>query len=105
MNTTIELSLPQDQLDAIRDNTAANRALFELMNRSHWLDTKEAAERLGVSESTIRNWIDEGWLGGVQVDRVLRFRVDKLDAAFEKRGEFRATHPALLHSAPKRRLA
>ena len=44
----------------------------------------DAAERIGVSEKTIRRWIAEGRLTGYRVGpRFLRVDVDEVDAMFQ----------------------
>lgn len=49
------------------------------------LTAKEVAERLGVSQGTVKRWYREGKLKGVQLGyRTLRFRVAEIEKYLER---------------------
>lgn len=47
--------------------------------RNRLLTAKEAAEYLGLSEQTIRQWASQRKIPSVKIGRALRFLVDDLD--------------------------
>lgn len=48
-----------------------------------WLGTQEAARYLGVTARTLYRFIDEGKLPAYRLGRVIRLKVDDLDAFLE----------------------
>lgn len=86
MNTTVNLSLPPDQLELIQKSVRLQEKLILLQNRAAWLSEKEAAERLKVSLSTLQRWRREGWLRHYRDgEKVILYRTDQLDADIEKK--------------------
>ena len=49
----------------------------------HWMSTKEAAERLGVTLRSLYRFIDEGSLAAYKFGRVIRLKVADVDAFIE----------------------
>ncbi len=48
-----------------------------------WLNTKTAAERLGITPRTLYRLVDEGLVVGYKVGRVIRFQEADIEAALE----------------------
>ena len=52
----------------------------QLISKSNqWLNTKEAAEFLGVTTRTVANYRERGMIPFAQVGRVIRYRLDDLN--------------------------
>lgn len=85
MNTTIALSLPAEQIELLEALKYQNDRILSMQNRSAYLTEPEACERLKVSLTTIRKWRKDGWLRFFAEGDNIRYRVDYLDADFEKR--------------------
>ena len=49
----------------------------------HWMSTKEAAERLGVTLRSLYRFIDEGSLAAYKFGRVIRLKAQDVDAFIE----------------------
>ena len=49
-----------------------------------WLSTGDAARRLGVPTRTLYRFLDEGELPGYRFGRVIRLKLDDVDAYIEK---------------------
>ncbi|MEA3075133.1 MAG: hypothetical protein QOF60_41 [Actinomycetota bacterium] len=64
-----------------------------------WLGTTEAAERLGIVPRTLYRLIDEGHIPAYKMGRVLRVKVDDLDAFLETT---RVQPGSLAHLYPER---
>ncbi len=45
-----------------------------------WMGTTEACERLGITLRTLYRWIDEGKLPAYKIGRVIRLKVEEVDA-------------------------
>ncbi|MPR36517.1 helix-turn-helix domain-containing protein [Salmonirosea aquatica] len=107
--TTIQLSLPQEQLDLLEDVRTLTQRQLEFLNRTVWLTESEAAERLKISVSTLRNWRAEGWIRYFAEGNSIRYRLDYLDDDFEARSlvkaPLRVLATAASRSKPKRHLA
>jgi excisionase family DNA binding protein len=54
-----------------------------MSDTTHWLGTKEASERLGVTLRTLYRFIDEGRLPAYQMGRVIRVKEEELDGFVE----------------------
>jgi excisionase family DNA binding protein len=102
MNTTIQLSLPEEQLQLLENVKDLVERQLALQSRALWLTEQEAAERLKVSKSTLRKWKDEGWLRYFAEGGNVRFRADYLDEDFEARTLVRASMQPLMVSARRR---
>lgn len=59
MNTTINLSLPAEQLDLLREIHAQQKILIDTVNASAWLDDDALCARFGVGKTTLRRWREE----------------------------------------------
>lgn len=66
---------------------------------SHWLSTRDAAERIGVNLRTLYRFIDEGQVAAYQFGRVIRLKVEDVDAFIESArivpGSLRHLYPEL----------
>jgi len=49
----------------------------------HWLSTKEASDRLGVTLRTLYRLIDDGQLPAYKIGRVIRLKADELEEFIE----------------------
>ena len=49
----------------------------------HWLSTKEASERLGITLRSLYRFIDEGELAAYKFGRVIRLKADDVDRYIE----------------------
>lgn len=62
-----------------------------------WLSTKEAADRLGVTPRTLYRFIDQGELPGYRLGRVIRLKLNDIDAFIDssriKPGELEHLYP------------
>jgi excisionase family DNA binding protein len=67
----------------------------------HWLSTKEASERLGVTLRSLYRFIDEGDLAAYRFGRVIRLKQDDVDRYIES---CRITPGELEHLHPPRKL-
>lgn len=85
MNTTIALSLPPEQLEMLETIRQQNDRIISLQMQSAYLTEQEACDRLKVSLTTIRKWRKDGWLRYFAEGDNIRYRVDYLDADYEKR--------------------
>lgn len=86
MQSTINLSLPPEQLSLLQTNKELLEKLIAMQNNTVWLTTEEAAERLKVSKQTIEAWRKGGWLRYVQDGpKLFRYRSDYLDIDVEKK--------------------
>lgn len=83
MNATVQLSLPDEQVDRINYVSEKLDSLIGHLNKSVWLTKKEAAERLKISTSLLDTWVTEGWLRYYKKAGNIRFKSDQLDADFE----------------------
>jgi len=83
--TTVQLSLPEDQLKLLRALKEQNEKLLGLLNRNAWVDENEASERLRVSKATIQRWRKAGWLRHYRDgEKIVLYRTDQLDADVER---------------------
>ena len=48
-----------------------------------WLSTQDAAKRLGVTSRTLYRFIDQGELPAYRLGRVIRLKLDEVDAFIE----------------------
>lgn len=86
MNTIVQLSLPQEQIQLIERVEQLVKKVVESQNKSFWLTEDEAAERVKVSKSTLQKWRKEGWLRHYRDgEKIVLYRADQLDADIEKR--------------------
>lgn len=53
------------------------------MNDIQWINTDEAARRLGITTRTLYRFMDRGEIPSYRMGRVFRFRIDDLDAFIE----------------------
>lgn len=51
---------------------------------AEWLGTREAAERIGVTQRTLYRFIDKGQLPAYKFGRVIRVKVADIDAFIEQ---------------------
>lgn len=51
---------------------------------AEWLGTREAAERVGVTQRTLYRFIDKGQLPAYKFGRVIRVKVSDIDAFIER---------------------
>lgn len=49
-----------------------------------WLSTAEAAQRLGITTRTLYRFIDEGAIPAYRFGRVIRLKLDEVDAFIEQ---------------------
>lgn len=66
----------------------------------HWLNTQEAARRLGITTRTLYRFIDEGSLAAYKMGRVLRLKKTDVDAFIETS---RVPPGTLKHLYPERK--
>lgn len=52
----------------------------ERHERSELLTVSEVAERAKVSSTTVKNWVNRGFLRATRVEKVIRVKVDDLEA-------------------------
>lgn len=52
-------------------------------DRIEWLNTADAAERLGITPRTLYRFIDEGKLVGYRMGRVIRLKASDVDEFIE----------------------
>ena len=88
--TTVQLSLPDEQLRLLEQVYAQNAKLLLGMNGAVWLSEEEAAARVKVSVSTLRKWRTDGWLRYQKIDKVVFFRAEYFDEDVLKRGNVQA---------------
>ena len=89
--TTIQISLPDDQVELLAGLKDVQERLLAAQNSSVWLTTEEAAERLKISKQTIDIWRKAGWLRYVQAgSKLFRYRSDYLDEDVEAKLGVRA---------------
>ena len=50
----------------------------------NWLSTAEAATRLGITPRTLYRFIDEGQIPAYRFGRVIRLKLDEVDAFIEQ---------------------
>tara|TARA_R110002124_G_scaffold60626_6_gene166219 strand:+ start:417 stop:746 length:330 start_codon:yes stop_codon:yes gene_type:complete len=100
--TTIALSLPADQLELLHILKEQNDRLIELKNRTVYLTEPEAAERLKVSLTTIRQWRKEGWLRFFAEGANIRYRTDYLDEDFENRAIVKSTFTPFISNSKRK---
>jgi excisionase family DNA binding protein len=50
-------------------------------SETQWLTTTEAAKRLGVGMRTLYRLIDDGFLPGYKIGKLVKVKADELDAA------------------------
>ena len=51
---------------------------------TEWLNTKKAAERLGITPRTLYRLVDEGEVVAYQIGRLIKFRPADIDAAIQR---------------------
>lgn len=85
MITTIEISLPADQLDLLSRVEESLAKLSAAQNGGVWLSIDEVGERFGVKEGTVRNWMKSEKMPYSKIGEVTRFNATKVDAWFEKK--------------------
>jgi Helix-turn-helix domain len=67
MNTTIDLSLPKEQLDLLREIHAQQKILIDTANAAAWLDDDALCVRFGVGKTTLRRWREDEALPFCQI--------------------------------------
>ena len=100
--TTINLSLPEQQLELLETVKFQNEKIIAMVNHAAYLTEQEACERLKVSLTTIRLWRKEGWLRYFAEGANIRYRVDYLDADFETRAMVKAYMTPLIKDSKKK---
>ena len=69
-----------------------------MSERIHWLSTKDAAQRLGITLRSLYRFIDEGQLSAYRFGRVIRLMDSDVDQFIESRriepGDLEHLYPA-----------
>lgn len=102
MNTTVNLSLPREQLTLLNDVKDLTEKLLASSVNKMYLTESQAAVRLNVSKATLRKWREGGWLRFYQEGDNVRYRADYLDEDFEKRALVKPYMEPLLKRARKK---
>ena len=85
MTTTVQISLPTDQLELLSRVEQSLAKLNAAQNCGVWLTMEQVGERLGVKEGTVRNWMKTEKMPFSKIGEVTRFNATKVDAWFEKK--------------------
>jgi len=76
--------MPDQEITALlrTEFDAMRRYMEQSMNfRKKWISVKEAADYLGLSQSQIRNLINEGVLPAHRIKGVIRLNIREIDAS------------------------
>ena len=85
MTTTVEISLPLNQLDLLNRIEQSLAKLNASQNNAAWLNMDEVCKRFDVKEGTIYKWMKSEKMPYSRIETVTRFNTTKVDAWFEKK--------------------
>lgn len=81
MITSIEISLPESQLELL---TKLEKQLSNMTQPKEWLTIAEVCSHFNVKESTIRKWMRDFQMPYSSIDEVKGFNVEKINKWFLK---------------------
>lgn len=84
MTTTVQISLPLEQLELLNRVESLLLKNLEEANKTRWLTLSEACDRLKVKETKLREWIKYYQLPYYGMGEIKRFDANEIDEWFKK---------------------
>ena len=74
-----------EKVNQIKEPLGSSTLLFDNRIASKWLNTKDAAVVLGLTENALRIMVHRNQVSSYKFGRRLRFKMDELETLFKKK--------------------